>query len=503
LEQESSSVRFGNLLVNSQLPAYCNYIKCFSAIQEGFDRSVELRMLGKEFTEETPEFQHFRTERRAFSVLDQTNIVKVLDGGVLNGTNYYMINGVNSQSIDILINKQNKTFSTKEILIVMNELSNALSHIHDLGYLHLDLSTKTAYMITGTSQTIINSFSTGVNSLSLPAIPDSIPAESIVRKTPEAIEGRTIDCKTDVFLLCGLAYHMGTGVSPFGEAYFDTDARGKQKLRPIAASSISGSISRQLNELIMKGLSKDPDERYHFADELVATTEKALRKLEIKERVSESAELTASSIRIDPELIKQIRAQKKQKQEEIKKQHTENQEDTKSAAPDIMATIREALGANPVIMVVPVLVLFFIGAVSSMMGPSTPSNTPGRSSTSSTSGNKTTGTSNKGTSPSGTSTTNSESTNKPQTKSTKGANNSMKDAINEVRSNSTSKKSFKSRWKFFQQWYKKQPKDTRANQICSYSQLAQLKLRFYKSPDSSAKELDSLYKKAEEYINKN
>jgi serine/threonine protein kinase len=495
VNNEPSIVRFGNLLVNIQLPPYCPYIKCFSAIQEGFDRSVELRMIGKEFSERSLEFQRFRNERRAFSVLDQENIVKVLDGGILNDTNYYIISGINSSSFETLLQKQNRTFSTKEILEIMQGLAKALSHIHDSGYLHLDFGIHSAYLVQDTTKAIVNSFIQGVRSLSISTLPDHISDGAIVRKTPEVINGKTIDCKTDIFLLCALAYYLGTGVSPFSDTYFDTDATGRQKLRPVPPSSISGSISRQLDELIMKGLSKDPDDRYHFAEELVATTDKALRKLEIKEQVSESAELTASSIRIDPELIKLIREQKKIKQDEIKRKNTEQDASIKVTDTEIVSTVRETIGANPVMMVIPVLVLFFVGAVSWIMSPSSEGN-------STVSNGRSTSSQNSSKTPSETQAT-SQSTSQSTRPVTAGNNDSlMSTTIRDIGINSTNKTTFKERWKTLQAWYKDQPKQERSESVCSYSKIVQLKLNFYKQPDESCKELDTLYQKAEEYLNK-
>lgn len=85
--------------------------------------------------------------------------------------------------------------------------------------------------------------------------------------------------------------------------------------------------------------------------------------------------------------------------------------------------------------------------------------------------------------------------------STECSKQSMMATIEEVQVKATTKESFKVRWKTFQEWYKNQPKEARTEAICTYSSLAQLKLKFYKYPAEVSRELDELYLKASEFIN--
>ena len=501
MTEQPKVVKFGKFILKERVPSYEESVECFAAVQEGFDRKVELRVLAANFKEGSIEHARFTNEYRAFSLFDQKNIIKVFDGGTMGNRTYYVIAGREATTFDHIIAAGSKAFTPEEVLNLGKDLAKAIDHIHEQGYLHLDMGIHSIAYSWEHEFAFFNSFRLGTKSLQLAQVPENLPADCLLKKTPEVLLGKPIDKRTDLFLLAAFLYHMATLVSPFGDHYGERDARGNPRCIPISPSNISGAVPRQMNRLLLKAMSREPDERFQSGEEFSEAIDRAVRRMSIQDEVSKSAELSASSMRIDPELIAQIRAKKEEKKQEAKKRAIlENMPKEESPVAAMTTAVRETLAAKPFLGVVPVLILGFFIIMSSVMptGSST-NNNPHRGTKGPTSSSNST----------------SRPTQKPTSKKpTRGESSGRKAArakaatgvaavYKELRVNSTSKKTFEARWNTLQRWIKKVPQKDRKNKLFNYSRLVQVKLKSYQTPDEAAKELDEMYEMAAKYLDLN
>jgi serine/threonine-protein kinase len=95
--------------------------------------------------------------------------------------------------------------------------------------------------------------------------------------SPEQISGRALDRRSDLFSMSVVLYWLSTGQHPFrGESPADTVRRICDPEPPQAPRAIDPHYPAELEAVIMKGLSKSPDDRYATAMELVVALEHAL-----------------------------------------------------------------------------------------------------------------------------------------------------------------------------------------------------------------------------------
>ena len=106
---------------------------------------------------------------------------------------------------------------------------------------------------------------TGLSSTGAGVIAGTLPHMS-----PEQLEGKRVDCRTDIYAAGTVLYEMATGRSPFG------DARGARMIdsilhrAPLPPGVSNPRISRGLEATILRCLEKDPALRYQSARELGA-----------------------------------------------------------------------------------------------------------------------------------------------------------------------------------------------------------------------------------------
>jgi tetratricopeptide (TPR) repeat protein len=111
--------------------------------------------------------------------------------------------------------------------------------------------------------------------------------------SPEQVEGRTVDQRSDIYSLAVILYEMLTGQIPFsGETVLDIALKHKTQ-KPDNPQQINKKIPDALADLILHSMAKDPKERYQSAEELL----KAL--MSIEETLPESER---SAMRIVPRL---------------------------------------------------------------------------------------------------------------------------------------------------------------------------------------------------------
>src|SRR5215475_12998736 len=114
----------------------------------------------------------------------------------------------------------------------------------------------------------------GISALSSPLAPadGSIP-EPLYYSSPEQLRGEVSDHRSVLFSLGAILYEMATDQKPFtGETADEVRGAVLEKL-PVQPLRLKANMNRDLSDLIMKALAKNPDERYASGQELVRDLE--------------------------------------------------------------------------------------------------------------------------------------------------------------------------------------------------------------------------------------
>lgn len=98
--------------------------------------------------------------------------------------------------------------------------------------------------------------------------------------SPEQVRGLPVDRRSDLFSLSVVLYQLLTGTEPFsGEGEFEQ----MEKVRafdPPRPGELNRQVGPEVDALLMRGLTKDPSERYADADEMLVAVEEALVALD-------------------------------------------------------------------------------------------------------------------------------------------------------------------------------------------------------------------------------
>jgi serine/threonine protein kinase len=223
----------------------------YRANQLSLQRTVAIKILNPLLQGHSP-LLAFNRESRLMASLTHPNIVAIHDCGQIQDSYYLVMEYVAGRSLREQI-VEGQPWSAARAAPVLNAIAQALSYIHSRGILHLDLKPENV-LCTSEGVVKVTDFGLAVPQMDAQNISDMTWVKgSVDYCSPEQRHGLPQDQRSDVFSLTVLAYEMLTGRVP-GRSY-------------VAASRRNPRLPAALDEVLRRGLARDPHERYATVEE--------------------------------------------------------------------------------------------------------------------------------------------------------------------------------------------------------------------------------------------
>ena len=110
----------------------------YKAVDIMEDRTVAVKILKNEFSENEEFLRRFRNESKAIAVLSHPNIVKIYDVGFSDEVQYIVMEYINGITLKEFIEQQG-VLRWKDALHFITQVLKALQHAHDRGIVHRDI----------------------------------------------------------------------------------------------------------------------------------------------------------------------------------------------------------------------------------------------------------------------------------------------------------------------------------------------------------------------------
>jgi eukaryotic-like serine/threonine-protein kinase len=242
------------------------------------DRTVAIKILSKGFSDDPVRKQRFEREAKIISGMNHPNICTVHDVGSQDGMDYLVMEFLEGESLAQRLEKG--PLPTDQILKVGGEIANALDKAHRSGIIHRDLKpgnimlTKVNAKLLDfglarpTWQSASQATLTTAAWRQSPVTQEGTVVGTFQYMSPEQVEGKELDARSDIFSLGAVLYEMVTGRKAFeGKSQFSMVSAILEK-EPVPISTIKPMSPRGLDHIIRRCLDKDPDERWQTARDL-------------------------------------------------------------------------------------------------------------------------------------------------------------------------------------------------------------------------------------------
>jgi eukaryotic-like serine/threonine-protein kinase len=253
------------------------------------DRIVAVKILSSRLADHPEIKQRFEREARAISALNHPNICHLYDIGSQDGTDFLVMEFLEGETLADRL--RNGSIPFGEMLKIGMAVAEALAFAHRHGIVHRDLKPGNIMLTPGGAKLMdfglakpLSAQPSGMSSASAPsftAAPTmSAPtplsplttAGSIVGTiqymSPEQIEGKEADARSDIFALGAVLYEMAAGKRPFtGKSQISlASAILENDPEPIAA--IKPQTPATFEHVVATCLQKNPEERFQSAQDL-------------------------------------------------------------------------------------------------------------------------------------------------------------------------------------------------------------------------------------------
>ena len=255
----------------------------YKARDTRLNRTVAIKVLPRQLAA-NPDFRaRFEREARAVSSLDHPNICVLHDVGHTDstggeqGVEYLVMQFLEGETLAKRISRG--PLPLAETLRISTEIASALDKAHRAGILHRDLKPGNV-MLTKTGSKLLD-FGLAKYSPVAEAAAHTIPATAtspltgkgtilgtLLYMSPEQLEGRELDARSDIFSFGAMLYEMLTGVRPFGGQSQASVIAAILDREPESLAALAPTTPPTLDRVVRKCLAKDPDRRWQSAGDL-------------------------------------------------------------------------------------------------------------------------------------------------------------------------------------------------------------------------------------------
>ncbi len=245
---------------------------------QGFKKNVAIKRILPNLTKNEKFVSMFLDEAKLSLYLQHANIVQVFDIGVSDDAYFLVMEFVDGCNLKQLIERvgEGKPMATPLAIYSMLECCKALNYAHNLEspddeeplcLVHRDISPPNI-LISKMGEVKLVDFGLAKASSQLESTDPGVVKGKFSYLSPEAALGKEVDHRADIFAVGILLWEMLTGKRLFrGDTDYQTVELVRQAHVP-AISNFNPAIEGELEAIVRKALSRNPEDRFQSAADL-------------------------------------------------------------------------------------------------------------------------------------------------------------------------------------------------------------------------------------------
>ena len=243
------------------------------------ERTVAIKILPASISADPVAKQRFEREAKTISGLNHPNICTLHDVGSQDGVDYLVMECLEGETLAKHLEKG--PLPLEQTLKYGAQIAEALDKAHRSGVVHRDLKPgNVMLMATGAKLLDFGLAKESSPLLTAVTLTAAIPASPVTQQgtivgtfqymSPEQVEGKEVDARSDIFSLGAVLYEMVTGKRAFGGKSQLSVASAILEKDPEAIIATKPMTPQALDHAVKKCLAKLPDERWQSASDLAS-----------------------------------------------------------------------------------------------------------------------------------------------------------------------------------------------------------------------------------------
>ncbi len=241
----------------------------YLADQSSLRRQVAIKVLRADLANDASYVQRFHNEARAAAALVHPNIVQIHEVGHSDGIHYIVQEYVRGQNLAEVVRRRGAIDAPAAVNII-RQVAAALAKAGEHGIVHRDIKPDNI-MLARTGEVKVADFglarSAGGQQVDLTQV--GVTMGTPLYMSPEQVEGRRLDPRSDIYSLGVTSYHMLTGRTPFNGDTALAVAVQHLNASPEPIVNLRPDLPDGLSDIVNKMLNKKPADRYANAGEIL------------------------------------------------------------------------------------------------------------------------------------------------------------------------------------------------------------------------------------------
>jgi serine/threonine protein kinase len=257
---------------------------------EGFEKLIAIKTILPHLSEEIDLVKSFIDEAKLAAFLQHPNIVQIYDFGSVNSTYYIAMEYLYGKDLKLITERYKEKelpLSIENALYIATQVCAGLDYAHKLkdfrgrplNIIHRDIGPHNIF-ISYDGQVKIIDFGIAKAAIQNTKTQDGSIKGKMAYMSPEQALGESIDHRSDIFAMGILLYEMVTHKRMFEGDAFRVFAKVREA-DYTPAEIVNEALPRDLCRIIDKALTKDLEQRYQSAEELLTDLENCMHGLSI------------------------------------------------------------------------------------------------------------------------------------------------------------------------------------------------------------------------------
>jgi serine/threonine protein kinase len=243
----------------------------YLAEQLSLRRQVALKVLKQNLAGDEAYIRRFQNEAQAAAKLVHANIVQIYEVGCSDGTYFISQEYVPGQNLKQVLTRLGHGVDAAQAVNIIRQVAAALHKAAEQKIIHRDIKPENI-MIAPSGEVKVADFGLARvvrdgEALNLTQV--GITMGTPLYMSPEQVEGRPVDPRSDLYSFGVTCYHMLAGRPPFDGDTALAVALQHLNNPPKRLEAVRGDLPEGLCRVVHKMLAKKPDERYQRAIDLL------------------------------------------------------------------------------------------------------------------------------------------------------------------------------------------------------------------------------------------